>query len=63
LFNIEIPTSCPGVPSELLMPKNTWEDKEAYDKTAKDLAAHFVENFKKYDTMPQEIIDAGPNVK
>lgn len=51
------------MPSELLMPKNTWEDKEAYDKTAKDLAAHFVENFKKYDTMPQEIIDAGPNVK
>ncbi len=63
LFNVDIPTSCPGVPSELLMPKNTWKDKDAYDKTARDLAEHFVENFKKYDTMPENIVNAGPNVK
>lgn len=61
IFNVDVPTSCPNVPSEVLIPRNTWEDKDAYDKTAKDLAKHFVENFKQYDHMSKEIIEAGPN--
>ncbi len=60
LFNVDVPTSCPNVPSEILDPKSTWADKEAYDKTAKGLAAKFVENFKKYDKMPANIVNAGP---
>lgn len=60
IFGIAVPTSCPGVPTEILDPRNTWADKEAYDKKAKEIAASFVNNFKKYSSMPQNIIDAGP---
>jgi phosphoenolpyruvate carboxykinase (ATP) len=47
LFHLSIPLSCPGVPSEILDPKNTWEDKEAYEKRAKKLAADFSNHFDK----------------
>ncbi len=60
IFNVYIPTECPNVPAEVLNPRNTWADKEAYDKAAKDLAARFVKNFTKYDHMPKEIVEAGP---
>ena len=60
IFNVEVPVSCPGVPDDVMMPRNTWADKDAYDKTAKDLAQHFVENFKKYAHMSEAIIAAGP---
>ena len=60
IFNVMIPKTCPNVPDEILNPREVWADKAAYDKQAKDLAKRFVENFKKYDNMPQHIIDAGP---
>ncbi len=60
IFNVMIPKTCPNVPSEILNPKATWEDKEAYEKQAKDLAARFVKNFEKYTNMPEEIVNAGP---
>lgn len=60
VFKIMVPTSCPGVPSELLNPRNTWEDKEAYDAAANNLAGRFEENFKKFINVPEQIIDAGP---
>lgn len=47
LFHLNIPESCPKVPSEMLIPKNTWEDKAAYDATAQKLADEFS---KAYDT-------------
>ena len=59
-FGISVPTSCPGVPDELMIPANTWEDKDAYDAKAKELANSFVENFKKYTKMPADVIAAGP---
>lgn len=62
IFNVSVPKSCPNVPSEILSPKNAWKDKEAYEKQAKTLAKDFVENFKKYKDMPQEIINAGPKI-
>ena len=60
LFNVDVPVTCPNVPAEILDPKSTWADKEAYDKTAKSLAGKFVENFKKYNKMPANIVNAGP---
>ena len=45
VFNLKMPTSCPGVPSEILNPRNTWEDKAAYDAAAEKLRAMFHANF------------------
>ena len=63
IFGLHIPKEVDGVPSEVLNPKNTWKDKDEYDKSAKKLANMFVENFKKFeaDTAP-EIANAGPKV-
>ena len=59
-FGVKVPTSIPGVPSDLLIPANTWEDKAAYEAKAKELAKSFVENFKKYTHMSAEVVAAGP---
>ena len=55
-----VPKSCPGVEAEILNPKNVWKDKKEYDRLAKKLAGEFVQNFKKYDHMPANIVNAGP---
>ena len=47
LFHIRIPRSCPGVPSEILNPRNTWKDPVAFDKRAQKLAAEFAAHFDK----------------
>ena len=47
-FNLDVPTECPGVPSDVLDPKNTWIDKDSYDLSAKKLAQMFGENFTKF---------------
>ena len=60
LFNLDIPTECPDVPSEILDPKNTWIDKDSYDLNAKKLAQMFVENFAKFEDVSEDIINAGP---
>ncbi|MBR7082131.1 MAG: phosphoenolpyruvate carboxykinase (ATP) [Oscillospiraceae bacterium] len=59
-FGVAVPTSIEGVPSELLIPENTWEDKAEYAKMAKTLAESFNENFKKYTNMSDEVKAAGP---
>lgn len=61
IFNVYIPQSCPNIPEEMLNPVNTWNDKVAYEKTARELAGKFNENFKKYAHMPENIVKAGPN--
>ena len=48
IFGVAIPVSCPGVPGEILQPKNTWKDPAAYDKKAKELMEMFEKNFKEY---------------
>ena len=45
---------------ELLIPENTWEDKAAYKAGCEKLAKSFVENFKKYTHMSEEVVKAGP---
>ncbi len=63
VFNLEVPTSCPDVPPEVLTPKHTWADKAAYDAQAKKLATMFVENFKRFEaTAKPEVKAAGPRV-
>ncbi|GAB4535221.1 MAG: phosphoenolpyruvate carboxykinase (ATP) [Haliangiales bacterium] len=63
VFGFAIPTSCPDVPSELLLPKNTWADAANYDKTAAKLARLFSDNFQKYqDVASDEICAAGPKL-
>jgi phosphoenolpyruvate carboxykinase (ATP) len=59
VFGMMVPGAVPGVPTEILDPRNTWADKEAYDKTASDLADKFVANFKKYAEYANEEILAG----
>ena len=63
IFGLNIPTQIEGVPAEVLNPKNTWEDKEAYDRYAQDLANRFVENFNKFSHVSDEIKSAAPQVK
>jgi phosphoenolpyruvate carboxykinase (ATP) len=60
LLNLDIPTDVEGVPSEILDPKHTWVDKDSYDLSAKKLAQMFVENFRKFENVSDEIIAAGP---
>ena len=59
-FGVMVPTTIEGVPSELLIPENTWEDKAAYAAACKKLAESFVNNFKKYTHMSDEVVAAGP---
>ncbi len=64
VFGVLIPAACPGVPAEILDPRNTWADKDAYDRTANSLAEKFVANFKKYaDFANDEILAGAPRVE
>jgi phosphoenolpyruvate carboxykinase (ATP) len=58
-FGLRIPVSCPGVPADILNPRNGWTDKAAYDLQAADLAARFQTNFKQFNAS-EEICAAGP---
>ncbi|MEZ6242010.1 MAG: phosphoenolpyruvate carboxykinase (ATP) [Phycisphaerales bacterium] len=60
-LGLSIPKSVPGVPSDVLQPRNTWKDKAAYDAQAKKLAAMFRENDKKFQ-MTDEVRASGPRV-
>jgi len=59
VFGLHMPTAVPGVPSEVLDPRNTWADKAAYDAKAKDLAARFRANDAKY-LLGDAVRAAGP---
>ncbi len=60
-LNLRVPNQVAGVDSTLLSPRNTWEDKQAYDSYLAKLVEEFGQNFAKYD-VSDEIKNAGPNV-
>ena len=60
-FGLAVPTNCPDVPDAFLDPRTTWADKDAYDATARKLAAMFRANFTAYaDGVSPAIVAAGP---
>ena len=63
LFNLQIPTECKDVPSNILNPRNTWSDLNEYDEISKSLANKFIDNFKQFESNTNiNIIEAGPKL-
>jgi len=63
LFGFDVPTTVPGVDSQLLDPRSTWRDPEAYDRKARELARMFRDNFEQFaDEAGPEVVAAGPRV-
>ena len=61
IFGLSMPTTCENVPDEVLNPKQTWADKDAYDAKAMELANSFRKNFAQFEEMAsEEIIKGGP---
>lgn len=59
-FNLHVPKSCSGVPSELLNPKKSWTGQADFKEEVIKLGALFVENFKKYENeATSEVVNAG----
>jgi phosphoenolpyruvate carboxykinase (ATP) len=61
VFGLHVPFKVKGVPDEILQPRNTWKNPEAYDKKAQELANQFIENFKEYESnVDKKTLDASP---
>ena len=58
-FGLQIPTSVKDVPSDVLNPRDTWSDKDAYDKKANELIGSFRENFKKFGNESADFAEKG----
>ena len=56
VFGVHVPRSCPGVPTEVLRPRDAWADPAAYDAKARQLAALFRDNFKAYSNQVSEAV-------
>ncbi len=64
IFGLQVPSTCPGIPDEVLRVRDTWSDPEAYDRQARELARMFHENFAQFASeVSEEIRNAGPLVK
>ncbi|MBF2755427.1 MAG: phosphoenolpyruvate carboxykinase [Gammaproteobacteria bacterium AqS3] len=59
-LNLQIPLAVRGVSSDILNPRGTWEDKDAYDAAVAKLVTQFRENIARYENLPEEILKAGP---
>ena len=61
VLNLEVPTSIPGVDGSYLNPRDTWEDKAAYDEQAEKLAKLFIDNIQQFD-VSDDVLKAGPQI-
>ena len=63
IFGFEVPVSVPGVDTDLLDPRSTWSDPDAYDRKARELARMFRDNFEQFAAEAgPDITAAGPQV-
>ena len=63
LFGFQVPVSCAGVPDEVLDPASGWPSEEAYMQKYRQLAARYIDNFKKFaPACPPEVVEAGPKL-
>jgi phosphoenolpyruvate carboxykinase (ATP) len=62
VFGVNVVTSCPGVPAEILVPRDTWPEPSIYDAAARKLGALFRENFLRYETSTTGLAAAGPRL-
>ncbi len=63
VFGLHVPTHIDGIPDELLHPRDTWADPEAYDARARYLAGLFIENFRRFEDASEELLAAGPKIE
>jgi phosphoenolpyruvate carboxykinase (ATP) len=62
IFRFQVPENCEGVPAKILNPADSWPDKASYVSKYRQLAMHFVYNFKKFETDCPELVSAGPRL-
>ena len=63
IFGFEVPTSCPNVPEDVLYPSRSWPSRKEYDQKYRQLAARFIDNFKKFSPdCPPNVIEVGPKI-
>lgn len=60
IFNLDVPVKVPGVPDEILIPKNLWKDSKEYQEVALELSREFKENFHRFKNVSGNIVEAGP---
>jgi phosphoenolpyruvate carboxykinase (ATP) len=62
VFGLRVPSAVPGVPTDVLRPRETWGDKAAYDEKARELAGKFKKNFEQFSSSVTEAVrQAGPH--
>jgi phosphoenolpyruvate carboxykinase (ATP) len=63
VFGFQVPKHCPGIPDSVLYPSSAWPNEEAYFKRYNNLAARFIDNFKKFaDDCSPEVVNSGPKL-
>jgi len=62
VFGFDIPSSCPGVPAEIMSPRSAWKNPADYDAKYAELAGLFSKNFKKFNVSNENIVKAGPKI-
>lgn len=63
VFGLAVPENCPGVPAEMLNPRNTWVDKQEYDRKARELARAFRKNFKQFESgVSTAVLQCAPKI-
>ena len=63
VFGFQVPKTCPGVPDQVLDPASSWPSRDLYFQRYRQLAARFIDNFKKFDTAEsREVEKAGPKL-